>query len=209
MGLVKSHYPIQGPHGVRDALPHEIMLHELAKIGGVADGHETAMGQGLSGQRRHEIEVMADDQVGLHCPIRLLNGVAEGRLELPGHLLVHIPIAGRLVGHDVGHAADGKRQVVRLEPHREDGRPLRERALRSVPFHRSANHGVLMAHLLARAHEGGKVDAASRRIRFLTGDVQYLQGVSYLPTLPSPKRDSSTFKSTTSKTLQSAMTKAP
>ena len=159
-----------------DAVALKGMLAHLAQVARVAERGHRKIGKQLAHPRCEQVEMVAEDHVGLEGANGLAQAALERRAELRHHLGRHVAVARGAIGHDVAHAHNGKRQLSALKPHRVHGNALGQRGHVIGPD--AAHNGLLAAQTGASRHNLGEVDAASGGIGLLGTHVQNAHGVS-------------------------------
>ena len=154
-----------------DAIAFERMRTQLAQVGRMAHGNNWHAPDALARQCGHQIQVMADHQIGPKLSHRPIDCSSKCPLKCLEHRRRQVTIACRGIGHDIGHAADGKRQLGRLERHGKHSSTPVQLAL-GITRCRAAKHGGAMSRLDLLAHERGKVGAAAGAIWFLCRDIE-------------------------------------
>ena len=144
----------------------------------MAERSHRKIGEQLAHPGCEQVEVVAENDVGLEGANRLAQATLERRTELRHHLRSHVAIASGAVGHDIAHAHNRKRQLVALKPHWVHGDALRQH--RHVVGPNAAYNGLLAAQTGAGRHHLSEIDAASGGIGLLGTHVQNAHGVSNL-----------------------------
>ena len=132
-----------------DAIALERMRTQLAQVGRMAHGNNRHAPDALARQCGHQIQVMAEHHIGPKLSHRPIDCISKCPLKCLEHRRRQVTIARGGIGHDIGHTADGKRQLGRLE-----------------------RHGGAMPRLDLLAHKRGKVGAAAGAIWFLCRDIE-------------------------------------
>ena len=169
--------------------------------------HTAPTGRALAHERRDEVEMVADHDVGGELLERLADARREGALEQPGHLRREVAVAGRRVGHHVGHPADVEGELRRVEPHGVDARGGGQ-GRRPVLGPEAADDGGLVPHRNLAPHRLGEVDAAAGGVGLLRRDVEDAHG-SPLPGPPSGPRRSGRSSPASPRTRQPRWSRCP
>lgn len=113
---------------------------------------------------------MADDRIGLEVEHRLADTLPEHAAKSLDHLRRHVAVSCGLVGHDVAHAAYGKRQLGGAEAHRKEldagGK------LRRIVLVDAGDDGNLVPGGDQGGHRFGQIHAAAGAIGLLSGDAK-------------------------------------
>ena len=152
----------------------ESMGQHLPNIGRMAHAAHGNPPHALAHQGAQQVQVVADDGIGLEGGDGMVDCRAKGLLEGCRHRRSQIAVACRGIGHHVRHAADAKRQLGRLERHGEHARGGVELPLR-VPGRSTAQHRRLVARSNLRGHQCSEIRTASRAIGLLSRDVEDAQ----------------------------------
>ena len=179
-----THALMQAKHEVKpldagdDAVALKGMLAHLAQVARMAERSHCKIGKQLAHPGCEQVEVVAEDHVGLEGAHGRAQAAFERRAELRHHLGRHIAVARGAIGHDVAHAHNGKRQLIALKPHRVHSHTLGQHGHVVGPD--AAHNGLLAAQTGASRHHLREVDAASGGIGLLGTHVQNAHGVSLL-----------------------------
>ena len=121
--------------------------------------------------------MVANDRVRLEDERCLTDTCAKRLTEGFDHPWRHVSIASGLIGHDVAHPTDGKRQVRRIEAHWEELSASRQ--VGAVGHVNAGNDRDLMAGGKHRADGFGKVYAAARAVGLLGGNAEDAHGGTF------------------------------
>ena len=128
-----------------DAIALERMRTQLAQVGRMTHGNNRHAPDALARQCGHQIQVVTEHQIGPKLSHRPIDSSSKCPLKCPEHRRRQVTIACRGIGHDIGHTADGKRQLGRLERYGKHGSTPIQLAL-GITRCRAAKHGGAMPH---------------------------------------------------------------
>ncbi len=117
---MESEDAVEIAHGLDYAVALKVVLLHLAQIGGVAKCHDGPIRYGFAHDAGQQIQMMANDDVGIEGFQGLCQPAGKRRLERSGGVRFEVAVAGGRVGHGVGHAAHVERHLVGAEPHGSD-----------------------------------------------------------------------------------------